>query len=139
MRGVTVAAVRASLAGALIVACTMGPARWQAMNLQPLNVGWQQFFRVQWNSSTFRGQPIVEGYIENVWGFWARNIQLLVNGYDETGALVGQLVGWGPFAIGPGGRVYFNVPVPPAPVYEVAIFSWTWVLDDDWREFNLFR
>jgi hypothetical protein len=27
--------------------------------------------------------------------------------------------------------------VPPAPAYEVAIFAWTWVLDDDRREFDL--
>ena len=114
----------------------MGPAYWQPTNLQPLNVGWQQFFRVQWDRSEFRGRPIVEGYVTNVWGFWARNIQLLVNGYDGTGTLVGQLVGWGPYSIPPGGRVYFNLPVPPAAVYEVAIFSWNWVLDDD-REFDL--
>ena len=103
-------------AAALLVACSMGPAYWQGTNAQPLNVGWQQFFRVQWNSSTYQGQPIVEGYVTNVWGFWARDIQILVSGYDSAGTLVGQLVGWGPFRIGPGGRVYFNLPVPPAPV-----------------------
>jgi hypothetical protein len=102
-----------------------------------LTVGWQQFFRVQWSGGAFRGQPIVEGYVTNVWGFWARNIQVLVSGYDSAGTLVGQLVGWGPYAIPPGGRVYFSLPVPPAPTYELSIFAWTWVLDDDWREFDL--
>ena len=129
-------AIRFGVAIGVFVACSTSPAYWQSKSLQPLNAGWQQFFRVQWNASEFRGQPIVEGYITNVWGLRARSIQLLVSGYDSTGALVGQLVGWGPFSIGSGERVYFNLPVPPAPTYEVAIFSWTWVLDDDdWREF----
>ena len=129
--------IRSVLAIGVLVACSTSPAHWPSKNLQPLNVGWQQFFRVQWDRSEFQGQPIVQGYITNVWGFWARSIQLLVNGYDSTGTMVGQLVGWGPFVIPPGGRVYFNLPVPSAPTYEVAIFSWTWVLDDDWREFEL--
>jgi hypothetical protein len=133
------ALVRPSLVVLLLAACSMGPAYWQSTNLQPLNVGWQQFFRVQWSPGAFQEQPIVEGYITNVWGFWARNIQLLVSGYDSGGILLGQLVGWGPNAIGSGGRVYFNVAVPPAATYDVAIFAWDWVLDDDFGEFNLLR
>jgi hypothetical protein len=130
---------RSALAIGILVACSTAPAHWQSKSLQPLTIGWQQFFRVQWDASEFQGQPMVEGYITNVWGFRARSIQLLVSGYDGTGALIGQLVSWGPFALGPGGRAYFNVPVPAAPTYEVAIFSWTWVLDDDdeWRRFFL--
>jgi hypothetical protein len=129
--------LRWTVAAALLIACSAGPAHWQSRALQPLNAGWPQFFRVQWNSRAVQGQPIVEGYITNVWGFWARDIQLLVTGYDATGAMTGQLVGWGPLAVPPGGRVYFNLPVPAAPTYDVAIFAWTWVLDDDWREFKL--
>ena|SRR5262249_52358810 len=130
----TLARLGPGVAAVLLAACSMGPASWQSTSLQPLNAGWQQFFSVQWNPSTFQGQPIVEGYITNVWGFWARNIQLLVSGYDDTGTLVGQLVGWGPLSIGPGGRVYFNIASPPAATYDVAIFAWDWVLDDDFRE-----
>jgi hypothetical protein len=129
--------VRSIAAAVLLVACSTAHAHWQSRSLQPLTVGWQQFFRVQWGSGEFRGRPIVEGYVSNVWGFWARDVQLLVTGYDATGTMVGQLVGWGPSRIPPGGRVYFTLPVPPAPAYEVAIFAWTWILDDDRREFDL--
>jgi hypothetical protein len=52
---------------------------------------------------------------------------LLVNGYDASGEMVGQLISWGPNEIDPGNRVYFNVPVPTATTYDVSIFSWSWV------------
>lgn len=101
--------------------------RWQPGNLQPLIVGWQQFFRVEWNGTKLRGQSAVEGHITNVWGFAATDIQLLVKGFDRSGKMTGQLVAWGPKEIDPGSRVYFDVPVPRAASYEVAIFAWNWV------------
>jgi len=103
------------------------PETWQPGNLQPLIVGWQQFFRVQWDATRQRDQPLVEGYITNIWGFAALNVRLLVNGYDASGQQVGQLISWGPYEIDCGSRVYFNVPVPRAATYEVSIFSWSWI------------
>ena len=73
------------------------------------------------------GHALVEGYITNVWGFTALNLQLLVTGYDASGQQTGQLIAWGPSEIDYGARVYFNVPVPAAASYDVAIFAWTWV------------
>jgi hypothetical protein len=108
--------------------CATGPVTWQPGNLQPLVIGWQQFFRVQWDATpTGAGQALVEGYITNVWGFAALNLQLLVTGYDASGRQVGQLLAWGPSEIDFGARDYFNVPVPSAASYDVAIFAWTWV------------
>ena len=124
---------RLGVAGLLLLVsaggCATGPMTmtWQPGNLQPLIVGWQQFFRIQWDVSRQEGQPVVEGYITNVWGFTALNVRLLVNGYDATGQMVGQLISWGPNEIDYGNRMYFNVPVPQAATYEVAIFSWNWV------------
>ena len=100
---------------------------WQPGNLQPLVVGWQQFFRVQWDATPQNGQSLVEGYITNVWGFPALNLQLLVTGYDASGRQVGQLIAWGPSEIDFGARVYFNVPAPAAASYDVAVFAWNWV------------
>ena len=121
---------RMGLAGLLIllpVACATGPMTWQPGNLQPLTVGWQQFFRIQWDATRQNGQTVVEGYVTNVWGFTALNVRLLVNGYDASGEMVGQLISWGPNEIDFGSRVYFNVPVPTAATYDVSIFSWSWV------------
>lgn len=109
------------------VSCAAGPMTWQPGNLQPLIVGWQQFFRVQWDTTRYDGQALVGGYITNTWGFTAMNLQLLVTGYDAAGQQAGQLIAWGPSEIDPGARLYFNVPVPVAASYDVAIFAWTWV------------
>ena len=123
--------VQAALALALLALTasesTGAIARWQAGNLQPLVVGWQQFFRIQWDATRVAGQPAVEGYVTNVWGFTAVKVQLLVNGYDKSGKRVGQLVAWGPSPITPGSRVYVDVPVPRAASYEVTVFAWDWV------------
>jgi hypothetical protein len=104
------------------------PTTWTPGNRQPLIVGWQQYFRVQWDATRKNGQTIVEGYISNTWGFAAQQIQLLVTGYDASGKALGQLISWGPNEIDPGDRQYFNVAVPPgATTYDVAIFAWNWV------------
>jgi hypothetical protein len=91
-------------------------------------VGWQQFFRLQWDA-TKRGESVwVEGFITNTWGFTAQRMQLLVTGYDATGKSLGQVIAWGPFEIDPGTRQFFNVAVPPgAATYDVAVFAWDWV------------
>jgi hypothetical protein len=133
-RGMTAGAIRGRGLVLLLVAAVAGcgtlaaPTTWTPGNRQPLIVGWQQYFRVQWDASTKGKDTIVEGYITNIWGFTAQQIQLLVTGYDATGKQLGQLVAWGPNEIDPGSRVYFDVPVPPgASTYDVAMFAWNWV------------
>lgn len=104
------------------------PTTWTPSNRQPLIVGWQQFFRIQWDATKKNGQTLVEGYISNTWNFTAQQIQLLVTGYDASGKSLGQVIAWGPNEIDPGTRKYFDVPVPPgATTYDVAMFSWNWV------------
>ena len=105
-----------------------GPTTWVPGNQQPRIVGWQQFFRVQWEATTRNGQTVVQGYISNTWGFTAQRMQLLVTGFDATGQQLGQVIAWGPNEINPGDRRFFNVSVPPgASTYDVAIFAWDWV------------
>jgi hypothetical protein len=132
---------RVALAVVLLALAVRGSAGaitgWPGNNLQPLVVGWEQFFRVQWDEARVNGQPIVQGYITNAWNFTARRVQLLVTGYDESGAQVGQLVAWGPSPITPGSRVYFDVGVPPAASYDVALFAWDWVQRDRQRRLLL--
>ena len=104
------------------------PTSWTPGIRQPMIVGWQQYFRVQWDATKKNGQALVEGYISNSWGFGAQRIQLLVTGYDATGKPLGQVIAWGPNEIDPGDRRYFDVPVPPgASTYDVAIFAWDWI------------
>ena len=107
------------------------PTAWPPGNRQPLILGWQQFFRIQWDSTTRNGQTSVEGYVANDWNFPAQRIQLLITGYDAAGQHLGQIIAWGPNEINPGGRRFFSVPVAPgATTYDVAMFAWNWVQTD---------
>jgi hypothetical protein len=104
------------------------PSTWQPGNLQPLVIGWQQYFRIQWSATPQQGGVLIDGYITNTWGFPAQKVRVLVDGYDASGTQVGQLISWGPNEINPGTRVYFDVAVPAgAATYEVSIFSFDWV------------
>jgi hypothetical protein len=105
------------------------PSTWQPGNLQPLVIGWQQYFRIQWSATSHEtGGVLIDGYITNTWGFPAQKVRVLVDGYDASGTQVGQLISWGPNEINPGTRVYFDVAVPAgAATYEVSIFSFDWV------------
>jgi len=120
------------IASAMMLAAGCGtfaaPTTWTPGNRQPLILGWQQFFRIQWAGTTRNGQTVVEGYIENTWNFPALRIQILITGYDAAGQQLGQLIAWGPREITPGGRRFFNVAVAPgASTYDVAMFAWDWV------------
>ena len=125
----------AGIAGAaLLLACAAAcgtlaaPTAWAPGNRQPLILGWQQFFRIQWDGTTRNGQTVVEGYIENTWNFTAQRIQILITGYDAAGRQLGQLIAWGPGEITPGNRRFFSVAVAPgATTYDVSMFAWDWV------------
>ena len=100
--------------------------------LTPRIVGWEQFFKLDWQAVERRGRPVVSGHIMNDWGFPARNVRLLVEGLDGTGNVVGQRVSWLGTELTPGMRAYFEEPAPPpgpapAAAYRVSVFAWDWV------------
>jgi len=94
----------------------------------PLVHGWEQFFTITSAVSARRGQPWVDGYVRNNWGFWATRVQLLVDGLDASGNVVSQRVAWLGSQIPPGSRVYFETPAPtPATTYRVSVFAYDWL------------
>jgi hypothetical protein len=96
-------------------------------NLQPFTVDWQQYFDIRWGVTHQDRGVLVGGYITNTWGMPVRDVRVLVNAYDASGARTGQVMAWGPKEIDPGGRVYFDVTVPgEAATYDVSILSWEW-------------
>jgi hypothetical protein len=108
-------------------ATTTAPATWQPGNAQPLITGWQRYFEIQWEVARQDRDALIEGYITNTWGFGVREVRVLVNGYDSSGTQIGQLVAWGPNAIEPGERAYFDVTIlGAAATYDVSTFSWRW-------------
>jgi hypothetical protein len=112
----------------------------QAETLQPLVVGWERFFKLDWQADTRRGKPVVSGHILNDWGMPAARIQLLVEGLGPNGEIVGQRVAWlGGGILTPGSRAYFEIPpAQPAPAYRVSVFAFDWVQTDGGRIFHRF-
>ena len=86
-------AVIVSLAGCSSVGTTMPVT--PGHELQPLNVGWQRYFDIDWQQGERHGTPILSGRVENKYGEAATHVQLLVDGLDAKGKTVTQKVtGW---------------------------------------------
>ncbi len=115
-----------TIAGALGVAATASLAF--AARLTPLVVGWERFFKLDWEGATVKGRPVVTGHIMNDWGFQAARVQLLVDSLDAGGQVIGQKVAWLGTSLTAGMRAYFEVPVDqPAPAYRVSVYAFEWV------------
>jgi hypothetical protein len=95
-----------------------------AAELQPLMAGWERHFTVDWQSGQYRGQPALQGYVNNVSPYHAANIRVLVESLDAGGTVTSQKVAWLPGDILGGGRLYFQVPTTVAPAYRVRVFSY---------------
>ena len=76
------------MAAMLMLTVGAGRAAGADPPLEPLVLGGEQFFRLEWEPGERRGGPVVRGSIVNEWGFPARRVQLLVEGLDATGRVV---------------------------------------------------
>ena len=108
----------------LLLVALAAPIGVTAANLTPLVLGWEQFFKIDWQTGQRGSKPVVYGHLKNDWGMPATKIQLLVEGLDASGAVVGQKVAWFGNMLNPGIREYFEVPVPwQTPTYRVSVFA----------------
>ena len=99
--------------------------------LTPLVVGWEQFFKLTWTVSEWRGHPVVSGRIYNDWNFAAANVRLLVDELDANGQIVDQKIGWLGFTLTPGTTAPFEIPVAhQTPNHRVSVFAFDWVQSD---------
>ena len=113
---------------ALVAVTATASANVEVPPLSPLVAGWEQFFTLRWESAARGGRPIVRGRIQNDWGVPATHIRLLVDGFDGSGRLVGQNVGWLGTQLPPGIYADFEVPVrETAATYRVSVFAFSWV------------
>jgi len=95
-----------------------------AHGLQSLAPGWEQYFTIDWQASTQGSRRVVSGTVQNRYGATASRVQLLVEGLDDKGGVLGQHVVWLGRTIGPFESVRFDAPVEPAANYRVAIFAY---------------
>jgi hypothetical protein len=118
----SISSVRALTLGLVLLAAIPGAAA--AGELQPLMRGWEQHLSVTWDTAQRHGRLEVEGYVNNQSPYRVGNLRVLVDGLDDAGRVVDQRVSWVLGDIGGGSRVYFEVPVKPAPHYRVSVFSY---------------
>jgi len=95
-----------------------------AHGLQSLAPGWEQYFTIDWQARTQGSRRVVSGTVQNRYGATASRVQLLVEGLDDKGGVLGQHVGWLGRNIGPFESVPFEVSVAPAANYRVTIFAY---------------
>lgn len=99
-----------------------------SQHLVPLVAGWERFFTLSWSVSEVRGQPVVDGYISNDFGFSAMKVRLLAEGLDEAGRVVSQQVSWLGTELAAGTRQYFEIPIRQrASSYRVSVFAYDWL------------
>jgi hypothetical protein len=115
--------MRRTLAG-LGVAALLAASTGSAAELQPQMLGWERLFDLSWQPAQHRGQPVVEGYVNNTSPYELTHIRVLVESLDGAGQVTDQRVAWLPGELGGGGRLFFQVPAPPAPAYRVRILSY---------------
>jgi len=121
----------AALVLAALALTASGCATTSTGPLEPLVVGWERFFKLEWQPGARDGRPVVWGYILNDWGMPAASVRILVDGLGPGGELLEQRLAW-VGSLTPGMRAYFEVPVErPAAAYRVRVFSFDWVLEDD--------
>lgn len=108
------------------LAATLAAGGAAGQPLEPLEVDWEQVFRLTWELTERYRKPHLVGKIENVSFYGASAIQLLVDRLDGAGRLLGQQVVWVGFKINPGDSAYFDVPVPErGATYRVRVFAFT--------------
>ena len=100
------------------------PGGWSAA-LQPMVVGWEGIFKLDWEVKERRGKQVVSGYLRNDSPYAVTSVQLLVDALDPAGAVIAQKVGWANAgALEPFSRAYFELPTPgPGASYRVRVFA----------------
>jgi hypothetical protein len=102
-----------------------GPAgALEGRELKPLMWGWERHFAVEYGPGEYRGHPVVEGWVTNVSPYIMRDVKILVDTLDASGAIAAQRVAYVPGEMPGGSRLFFQVPAAPAPAYRVQVFSY---------------
>ena len=113
--------MRAAVVLLTLIAIAVSPAL--AQPLQPLVVDWQQYFRIESESSTRDGRAVVKGRVWNTATWSTKRIQLLVDALDAGGQVVNQRVVWLGADLAGGTHASFEVPMPASPAYRVSVFA----------------
>ena len=128
------------LAAVLALAVTLGSvlpvSTSTATVLEPLVVGWERIFKLQWEVGDRRGTPVVSGYLVNDSPYRVTAVRLLIDALDGSGTVVAQKIGWANAGtMEPFTRASFELPLPPVPAatYRLRVFAFDRVESDMMR------
>jgi hypothetical protein len=105
---------------------------WSAP-LQPLVVGWERIFKLDWQVAERRGHPSVRGYVVNNSPYSIHSVRLLVDALDASGTIIGQKVGYPTSsAMEPFSKSFFDIAAPGsgAASYQVRVFAFDRIESD---------
>jgi len=78
--------------------------------------------RVTWQPREYSIVPVIEGKVQNDSSFRVSAVRLRVEGFDESGQLVGETSTWTFGSIAAGGQGHFVVPpLPRAKTYRITV------------------
>ena len=126
-------AIVLAVVSALALSLT-APFATAAKLLEPLVVGWERIFKLDWEVRERRGHPVVDGTLRNDSPYRVTKVQLLIDAIDQQGTIVGQRVVWaGPGEVGPFGHTVFEAAPPKAAAanYRVRVFAYDRVESGD--------
>jgi hypothetical protein len=124
----------ALLVGAPLVAGCTGAAVGVApsASVDTAIQGWGQWFRLDWQAVPRPDGGEIGGYIYNDYGAAAANVQILAQGVDAAGNVVGQKIVWVSGTVPALDRSYFKVSgLPAAPQYRVSVWAFDFVQSPD--------
>jgi hypothetical protein len=101
-----------------------GVAGSGAQSLTPLEIDWEQIFRLEWQVTERDGRALIFGKIYNVSFYGVSRIQLLVNQLDAGGRAVAPQIAWLGFSLQSGESAFFDVSVPDRDAaYTVRVYA----------------
>jgi hypothetical protein len=109
----------------LLALATLSACVGRAQPIEPLVVGWERVFRLEWEVAHRGGQPVVRGSLTNDSPYTVLRVQLLVEALDANGAVVAQEITWATADVmTPSTRASFEIRAPAsASTYQVRVFA----------------
>ena len=90
--------------------------------------GWEHYFRLDWTPRATATGHEVDGYIYNLYGAAAVNVQILAQGLDPAGNVVSQKLAWVNGDVPALNRALFRVAgLAPAERYRVSVWAFDFV------------
>lgn len=120
---------RLVLVGAAVTACGTS-----FVSSPTLTAGWERHFTIDWTVEPGQGGARrVSGYVTGQHGEYAESVRLLAQGFDSSGAVVGQQIVWLAGGVNGSQRVYFEIrQLPAAAEYRVSVWDYTFLQTEGW-------